>query len=268
MKTGLINTIAAQLRVQFDWLIVRGQKLQAVGLNLLYPPHCLTCQSAIVSSNNLCAQCWSKLRFISAPICPVMGTPFGTDMGPNMLSAEAIAHPPPFARARAAVLYDQLARQLVSQFKYGDRLENAKLLARAMAVAGADYWQGDVVLVPVPLHWRRRLSRKYNQSQLLADELSVLTGARVANDWVKRVKSTKRQVGLSSKDREKNVRGAFKLTPKFLEYYRGETIVIIDDVVTTGATVEAITRCFPKKNRASVNVLSFARVVSDGQEAI
>jgi ComF family protein len=268
MKTGLIKTIKGATRSRVDWLITHGRKLQAAGLDLLYPPHCLGCQKAISTSNGLCGACWGKLRFITKPICPILGTPFGADMGPNILSAEAIAKPPAFDRARSAVLYDQLARQLVSQFKYGDRLEIAKLLARHMVVAGAEFWHGDIVLVPVPLHWRRRLVRKYNQSQLLADEIAELTGARVANNWVKRVKPTKRQVGLSSKDREKNVRGAFELTPKFMEQYSGETIVIIDDVVTTGATVDAITRCFPKKNRTRVNVLSFARVVSDGQDAI
>ena len=174
----------------------------------------------------------------------------------------------PLARSRSAVIYDDLARQLVSQFKYGDRLELAKICARLMVGAGQDYWGEKCVFVPVPLHWRRRLARRYNQSQLLADQLGVQTGFPVYRDWVQRKRPTRQQVGLSSKDREQNVRGAFVVTERFLEQYEGQHIVIVDDVVTTGATVDAIARCFKKRYRDKVNVLSFARVVMDPIGAI
>ena len=246
----------------------RARKLQVKLLDWVYPPNCLACDGPVEMADGLCGSCWQNLRFISKPYCPILGIPFAADMGAEIVSAQAIASPPPFHRARAAVLYDDLARSLVSQFKYGDRLEVAKLLARLMAQAGSDYWGESCVLVPVPLHWRRRLFRKYNQSQLLADHLAKVTGAEVVSDWIRRVKSTRQQVGLTSKERESNVRGAFKLTDKFLERYQGEHIVIIDDVVTTGATIEAIARCFPAKYRDKVNVLSFARVVSDPIGAI
>ncbi|WP_299347763.1 ComF family protein [uncultured Maritalea sp.] len=231
-------------------------------LDMLFPPCCLACDAPIVAADGLCAPCWGKLRFISKPYCPVLGIPFAADLGAGVLSAEAIAQPPTFARARAAVIYDDLARQLVSQFKYGDRLELAKFCAQLMYIAGEDFWASSCVFVPVPLHWRRRLSRRYNQSQLLADQLGQLTGFEVRSDWVERKRFTRQQVGLSSKDREQNVRGAFVVTDRFLEQYQGQHIVIVDDVVTTGATVEAIARSFKAKYRDKVNVLSFARVVT------
>jgi len=231
-------------------------------LDMLFPPCCLACDTPIVEADGLCAQCWGRLRFISKPYCPVLGIPFAADLGAGVLSAEAIAHPPAYARARAGVIYDDLARQLVSQFKYGDRLELAKFCARLMFGAGEDFWQEPCVFVPVPLHWRRRLSRRYNQSQLLADQLAQLTGFEVHSDWVQRKRFTRRQVGLNSKDREQNVRGAFVVTERFLEEYQGQHIVIVDDVVTTGATVEAIARSFSTKYRNKVNVISFARVVT------
>ena len=230
-------------------------------LDMLFPPSCLTCDAPVIDSDGLCSDCWGKLRFISKPYCPTLGIPFAADLGANVLSAQAIANPPTFARARSAVIYDDLARQIISQFKYGDRLEFAKFCARQMVLAGCDYWGEPCVLVPVPLHWRRRLTRRYNQSQLLGDQLGALTGFKVHNDWVSRKRFTRRQVGLSSNDREDNVRGAFSVTDQFLEQYEGQRIVIIDDVVTTGATIEAIARSFRIKFRAKIDVLSFARVV-------
>ena len=268
MDWRTLSPQAAIKRINGSVLTKRAQKLQVKLLDWIYPPNCLACDSPVAKADGLCGECWQQLRLISKPYCPVLGIPFAADMGSDIISAQAIASPPPFARARSAVLYDDLARSLVSQFKYADRLEVAKVLARLMVHAGEEFWQEKCVLVPVPLHWQRRITRKYNQSQLLADEVARLVGAHVAEGWVKRVKSTRHQVGLSSKEREHNVRGAFRVTDRFLEQYQGELIIFIDDVVTTGATIEAMTRSFGSQYRSRINVLSFARVVSDPIGAI
>jgi len=239
-----------------------SNQLSNGALDMLFPPTCLACDAPTMHANALCASCWSDLTHISKPYCPVLGVPFAADLGSQVISAQAIASPPHYARARSAVLYDDVARQLVGHLKYRDRLEMAKFCGQLMFNAGSDFWGEPCVLVPVPLHWRRRLSRRYNQSQLLADEIGKLSGSAIQPNWLKRRRDTKRQVGLSSKVREQNVRGAFIVTDDFLSQYEGQRIVIIDDVVTTGATIDAIARAFRSKYRDKIDVLSFARVVT------
>ena len=152
---GLVKASAG-----LSWL----RQLGGAVLDQLYPPLCLHCDAPVASADALCGECFRKLRPITAPYCPVLGLPFEVSLGPDARSAEAIADPPPFARARSAVIYDEVARKLVGRLKYGDRPELARFCARLMAAAGAELWSGDPVLVPVPLHRTRLLSRRYNQS--------------------------------------------------------------------------------------------------------
>jgi predicted amidophosphoribosyltransferase len=137
-------------------------------LDLLYPPLCLGCDKPVANADVLCAECFRTLRPITAPLCPVLGLPFEVSLGPEARSVEAIADPPPFERARSAVVYNDIARALVSRLKYGDRPELARFCARLMARAGHELWGADVVLIPVPLHRTRQFSRRYNQSTELA----------------------------------------------------------------------------------------------------
>lgn len=236
---------------------------QAGGLVLdqLYPPVCLRCDAPIASSDGLCAACFAQLRPITAPLCPRLGLPFAVWPGADALSAEAIAEPPPFARARAAVLYNEVARTIVSRLKYGDRPELARFCARLMAGAGHELWGADAVLVPVPLHPGRQLRRRYNQSGELAVGISALTGLAVDPHLVRRVKPTRPQVGLSSTGRARNMVGAFGVHPDLARRLAGRRVVLVDDVYTTGATVKAITRTLRKAGVTQVEVITFARVV-------
>ena len=131
---------------------------------LLFPPVCAGCRRHVSQPGVLCGACWPKLRFLERPWCPVMGTPFAHDMGEGFLSAEAIANPPPFERARAAVAYSGVARQMVQGLKYQDRTDLAPWMARWMLRAGAELIADADVVVPVPLHWRRFFSARFNQS--------------------------------------------------------------------------------------------------------
>ncbi len=146
--------------------------LSRIALNwparLLFPPVCAGCRRHVAQPGVLCAECWPKLRFLERPWCPVMGTPFIHDMGAGFLSAEAIADPPPFERARAAVAYSGIARQMVAGLKYHDRTDLAPRMARWMMRAGAELVAEAQAIVPVPLHWRRFLRRQFNQSAELA----------------------------------------------------------------------------------------------------
>lgn len=230
-------------------------------LDLVYPPVCLGCDAPIITANSLCPQCFSGLRPITAPLCPVLGLPFEVPLGPGAVSAEAIADPPPFGRARAAVIYNEMARMLVSRLKYGDRPELAQFCAQLMAGAGHELWKDAPILVPVPLHRARQRERRYNQSTELAMALGKLTGLRVDTSLVQRTRKTRQQVGLSEDGRQRNVQGAFAVHPDITIRARGKPIVLIDDVYTTGATTKAVTRTLLKGGAEAVDVMSFARVV-------
>lgn len=240
------------------WLRRAGKML----LDQLYPPLCLHCDVPVAVDDSLCAACFRTLRTITAPRCPILGLPFEVDLGPEARSAEALADPPPFGRARSAVVYDEIARKLVSRLKYGDRPELARFCARLMAAAGADLWAGDPILIPVPLHRTRQLSRRYNQSTELARALGSLTGLRVDPGVVVRTRRTPQQVGLSASARERNVSGAFAVAPAAAARVMGRRVVVVDDVITTGSTVKAVTRTLKRAGIADVDVISFARVVT------
>jgi ComF family protein len=228
---------------------------------LLFPPVCIGCRRLVGAPGTLCGECWPRLRFLEKPWCEVMGTPFSHDMGDGFLSAEAIANPPLFRRARAAVSYEDVARRIVAGLKYADRTELAPWMARWMARAGTELIADADIIVPVPLHRRRFLTRRFNQSAELARALSRVSGLPFAPDAVRRVKQTRQQVGLGAREREDNVRGAFRVPPEAEIKVRGRQVLLIDDVYTTGATVSAVARVLRRGGAEAVDVLTFARVL-------
>ena len=242
-----------------------GQGVRWVGsmlLDLAYPPVCIGCDAPIATPDAFCVNCFNGLRPITAPLCPRLGLPFAVSLGPDALSAEAIADPPPFERARAAVIYNDVAKPLVSRLKYGDRPELARFCARLMASAGHELWADRPLLVPVPLHPARQWERRYNQSAELALALGRLTGFAVDTGLVRRSRKTRQQVGLSSDGRARNVSGAFAVHPDILVRTKGRRIVLVDDVYTTGATTKAVTRTLLRGGIEAVDVVPIARVVS------
>lgn len=218
----------------------------------------------MATSDALCPACFRQLRPITPPLCPRLGIPFEVPLGPDALSAEAIADPPPFDRARSAVLYNAVARKLVSRMKYGDRPELAQFCARLMATAGQEFWSAEPVLVPVPLHRWRQFVRRYNQSAELARLVARHAGLSLDPLLVRRRRNTRRQVGLTADQREKNVAGAFVARPDSLARLKGRGVVIVDDVITTGSTVKAMTKALRKAGVEHIDVLSFARVTVGG----
>jgi len=234
-------------------------------LDLVYPPTCLDCNAPTATHAALCPSCFARLRPISKPYCPVLGVPFEVSLGSDVRSAEAIADPPPFDRARSAVLYNEVARTIVSRLKYGDRPELAEFCARLMQPAGADYWADEPVLVPVPLHRWRQFERRYNQSTELARALARRTGLSVETGLVSRSRRTRQQVGLSVDARHRNVAGAFTAHPDVLRRLKGRGVVLVDDVITTGSTVKAITRELKRAGVVKIDVISFARVVTGAE---
>jgi ComF family protein len=244
------------------WLACYGVVSHAArtALDVALPTLCVACREP-VAGVGVCADCWTKLSFIERPYCPRLGTPFVYDPGTNMLSMEAIANPPAYQRARAAVRYDDVAKVLVHALKYQDRTDLAPAMGRWMARAGTELLDGADVLIPVPLHWRRGWSRRYNQSGALARIIAGQSGVPIVPDALWRIRPTRQQVGLSKNDRARNVQGAFKIATERTSRIQGRRVIVIDDVLTSGATVDACARVLLRAKAAQVDVLVFARVV-------
>ncbi|MBS9722408.1 ComF family protein [Tianweitania sp. BSSL-BM11] len=237
--------------------------LARAAAKLLFPPICLGCQTQVAVPGSLCGICWANLRLIEQPFCPVMGTPFREDQGEGFLSAEAIANPPPFTRLRSAAIHTGLARRMVGDLKYRDRTDLAPWMARWMLRAGSELIGESDLIVAVPLHRRRFFQRRYNQSAELARSLSGLTGLTFEPDLINRTRPTRQQVGLHARQRQDNVRGAFRVDAKAKAKLRGKRVLLIDDVYTTGATVSAVSRTLLRNGAAAVHVLTFSRVLPD-----
>jgi len=176
---------------------------------------------------------------------------------------EAIAAPPAYTRARAAVRFDDVSRTLVHALKYQDRTDLAPPMGRWMARAGEELLRDADAIVPVPLHWKRGWSRRYNQSAALAKIIAKHAGIQMRADALKRNRPTSQQVGLSRTERARNVQGAFEVAADRRDQINGRRVVLIDDVLTSGATVDACARALLRAKAASVDVLVFARVVED-----
>jgi ComF family protein len=236
-------------------------------LDLALPPLCPACREPI-EGRGLCPACWSKLSFITRPYCERLGIPFVYDPGPGILSMEAIADPPAYHRARAAVRFDDISRALVHGLKYGDRRELAPMMGRWVSHAGRELLAEADALVPVPLHWRRLWARRFNQSAMLAAAISAESGVPIAAAALKRVKPTVQQVGLSRSERAQNVQGAFRVSPEGKPAVVGRRLVLVDDVLTSGATVDGCARALLRAGAASVDVLIFARVADPARTSI
>jgi ComF family protein len=228
--------------------------------DLIMPPCCLVCRSPLNAHHLLCAPCWREVSFIRPPLCDVLGIPLPFDTGERTISAAAAARPPPYDRARAVAHYSGAMRTLVHQFKYADRHDARALFGRWLAESGRELLSGADLIVPVPLARLRLLTRRFNQAAILARELSRRTGRAVAPHALKRTRATPSQVGLTHDQRRRNVAGAFRVPKNRAALVRGRRVLLIDDVITTGATAEACARGLKRAGAAGVDVLVLAMV--------
>jgi ComF family protein len=254
------HSISSHLRGALGVCRSAWHQATRMALDIALPTLCVACREP-VNGEGVCANCWAKLSFIAPPLCPRLGIPFVYDPGPGLLSMEAISDPPAYGRARAAVRYDEVARTLVHALKYQDRTDLAPAMGRWMARAGHELIEQTDALIPVPLHWRRGWSRRYNQSGALARVIERQTGVRLLSEVLRRVRPTLQQIGLSRAQRASNVQGAFKVAAERQSEIQGRRVVLIDDVLTSGATVDACARALLRAKALSVDVLVFARVV-------
>jgi ComF family protein len=239
-----------------------------LALDVALPRLCPSCREPVGDGAGLCATCWSKLSLIERPFCEKLGIPFTYDPGPGVYSMQAIADPPAYARARAAVRYDDVARTLIHALKYGDRLDLAPTMARWMARAGTDLLADADLIVPVPLHWRRLWARRFNQSAALAGFIAQQGGPPVSVTALKRARATPQQVGLSRTARAANVQGAFRVDAVGKAEIKRKHVLLLDDVLTSGATADACARVLLRAGARQVDVLVFARVVDPAHTPI
>lgn len=232
------------------------------------PPQCPVSGARVSENGVLSAAAWAGLHFIDDPMCARCGAPFAVDYGAGAQCPACVASPPKFDNARACVLYDDASHAMVVRFKHSDRTELSIIFASWLARAGAGLIASTTRLAPVPLHPRRMLSRRFNQSALLARALSRKTGAIYDPASLFRRRSTPPQQSLNAAQRRRNMVGAFEVPQRRRAAIEGAHFVLIDDVLTTGATLNACASALKRAGAVRVDALAVARVVKGGVGAL
>jgi ComF family protein len=245
--------------------------LSAVGratLDLVLPFRCAACGEIVEDMPGFCPACFQQLRFITAPLCVQCGAPFEVPVSASTRCGACLASPPPWSAARAIWHYEGSARLPILRLKYGDRTDLVTLFVRHLVSACAELSTPDSLLVPVPLHRWRLLRRTFNQSALLVQALAKATRLPHSLTGLQRVKPTRPQQGLTRSQRQQNVQAAFRVAPTSRPLIQGKTIILVDDVLTTGATVTAAAKVLLRAGAADIKVLTLARVVNSSVHTI
>jgi ComF family protein len=242
-------------------MLHQARAVLRTALDAVLPPRCFKCGDILGGENGLCAPCWQKLAWLSPPCCVCCGQPFHFESGATSLCGACLQKRPVFARARAVFRYDVESRALILGFKHADRTELAPTLARWMARSGAELIDDCALIVPVPLHWTRLAVRRFNQAGLLAQAIGRLADRPVEPRALIRRRATRSQGHLGRLARRRNVQGAMAVTERLASRVAGRRILLVDDVITTGATVETAARALISAGASAVDVLALAKVV-------
>ena len=233
-------------------------------IGAFYPPQCLTCNTQVASDFGLCPDCWRDTPFITGLVCTKCGCPLpGDGEGEEVICDECLHTARPWSQGRAAMLYRDNARRFVLALKHGDRMELARPAGKWLHQAALPMLRPDTIAVPVPLHWWRMFRRRYNQSSLLAASLAKAAGIIHCPDALLRRRNTGSQEGRTRDDRFTNVTGAFAVHPRRLAQIVGRPVLLVDDVMTSGATLAAATEACLAAGAADVCILSLARVAKE-----
>ncbi|WP_341820799.1 ComF family protein [Wolbachia endosymbiont (group A) of Myopa testacea] len=226
--------------------------------NLIFPNVCVSCEYIIDENLNLCSECNKKINFLTKHYCNVCGVVISDNIH---TCGKCIINPPPFKVLRSVFAYDQHSKNMIINFKFFDNLNYVKIYAKWTHQANQDTFQNGEVIIPIPLHKMCLLKRKYNQAALLAKELSKLSNLSYTPFAIKCLRHTAPQAGLSLKQREKNLKKAFSISNK--KIIENKIVILVDDVVTTGATVRSCSQEILNSGAREVRVLSLARTVND-----
>jgi ComF family protein len=240
----------------------RLRRLGRAVVDGVLPPRCLACGATVDEIDALCGRCWAAMNFFAPPWCAVCGLPFPHPMGEGAMCADCARRQPSWDRARAVLRYDRHSRRLVLMLKHADQTHLARAFGRWMQRAASEVLVGADYVMPVPLHWTRLFRRRFNQAALLAGAIHAAGGPPVAADWLVRRRRTPSQGTLGPLARARNVRGAFALRRG--RSVTGKRVVLIDDVLTTGATAEECARVLRRAGAAYVGVVVLARALRAG----
>lgn len=234
-------------------------------LQLLYPPQCISCQSPVQSDFGLCADCWRETPFISGLVCDQCGVPLpGEDPGERALCDDCMSIARPWDRGRAALMYRDNGRRLVLALKHGDRMDLARPASAWMLRAAQPILKPEMLVVPVPLHWTRLFRRRFNQAALLSRSVARAAGLDHCPDALVRTRTTGSQEGKTRDARFANLVDAFRVPKARERRVTGKDILLVDDVMTSGATFSGATEALFAAGARSVSVLGLARVAKDG----
>lgn len=232
-------------------------------VDLVFPPRCPLCGTGISSQTGLCGSCWSELAIPGRPACGSCGRPFSDSVRDGAICAACMADPPRHDGIAAGTLYNDASRRLVLAFKHGNRIALATMMARLMA-ARLGQVDESWLIVPVPLHRWRLWRRGFNQSAVLAQEIAKLRGARLAVDMLERAKPTPVLGGLGRKARARALAGAIAVRPRKRDRLKGASVILVDDVLTSGATSDVCVAALKRAGAERVLICCFARVLDEG----
>lgn len=237
-------------------------------VDLIFPPRCPLCGAGLAAQSGLCATCWADLAIPGEPCCAACQRPFGAGLPGGAICAPCLANPPRHDGIAAGTLYNDASRRLVLAFKHGHRIALAPMLARFIAARLPAAVDGDWLVVPVPLHRWRLWRRGFNQAALLARAVARQRGAHLLVDGLARRKQTRMLGGMGRAARARTLAGAIAVNPARAGQLRGASVVLVDDVLTSGATTDACVAALKRAGARVVVVACFARVLDEALDVV